>query len=171
MNDDTSEKTQSRRQFLARLTLGLGGLAAAIISVPVIAAVLAPFLKKSTQSWRDVGEAGEFETGTTNLVKFEDSGPDAWAGTTAHTAAWLRKNGENDFIAFSVNCTHMGCPVRWEQGAQLFMCPCHGGVYYKDGSRASGPPPKGLQKYEVRVLNGQVQILTAPIPITTLRNA
>jgi menaquinol-cytochrome c reductase iron-sulfur subunit len=47
------------------------------------------------------------------------------------------------------------------------MCPCHGGVYYEDGSVAAGPPPRGLYQYPVRVNNGQVEIMASPIPITT----
>jgi menaquinol-cytochrome c reductase iron-sulfur subunit len=46
------------------------------------------------------------------------------------------------------------------------MCPCHGGVYYKDGTVAAGPPPLPLPRYPVRVVNGDVQIQTSPIPIT-----
>ncbi|MDQ2900037.1 MAG: Rieske 2Fe-2S domain-containing protein, partial [Acidobacteriota bacterium] len=48
----------------------------------------------------------------------------------------------------------------------LFMCPCHGGVYYKNGDVAAGPPPKPLTKYPVRVRDGLVEILTKPTPIT-----
>ena len=72
-----------------------------------------------------------------------------------------------EFIAFSVNCTHLGCPVRWLQDADLFMCPCHGGVYYFDGTVAAGPPPKPLIRYDVRTANDQVEIKTMAIPITT----
>jgi menaquinol-cytochrome c reductase iron-sulfur subunit len=61
----------------------------------------------------------------------------------------------------------MGCPVRWLPDAELFMCPCHGGVYYTDGTVAAGPPPKPLVRYEVRVVNDQVQIKAAALPITT----
>jgi menaquinol-cytochrome c reductase iron-sulfur subunit len=53
------------------------------------------------------------------------------------------------------------------QDAELFMCPCHGGVYYKDGTVAAGPPPKPLVRLEVRITKGQVEIKSAPIPITT----
>ena len=80
----------------------------------------------------------------------------------------LASAGERgEFIAFSAHCTHLGCPVRWLPDAQLFMCPCHGGVYYQDGAVAAGPPPMPLVRYEVRVENGEVRIKTAPIPITT----
>jgi menaquinol-cytochrome c reductase iron-sulfur subunit len=80
----------------------------------------------------------------------------------------LAAPGENadEFIAFAVNCSHLGCPVRWLGDANLFMCPCHGGVYYSDGSVAAGPPPRPLTRYPVRIQNGEVQIQTRPIPIT-----
>ena len=57
--------------------------------------------------------------------------------------------------------------MRWLGDAELFMCPCHGGVYYKDGTVAAGPPPHPLFRFEVRVENGEVKIKSAPIPITT----
>ena len=69
------------------------------------------------------------------------------------------------FTAFTVHCTHLGCPVRWVADAKLFLCPCHGGVYYADGTVSAGPPPKPLPQYPVRVRDGQVEILTSPIPI------
>jgi menaquinol-cytochrome c reductase iron-sulfur subunit len=68
-------------------------------------------------------------------------------------------------MAFTVNCAHLGCPVRWLPDARLFMCPCHGGVYYEDGRVAAGPPPHPLERYPVRVNDGQVEIQTEPIPI------
>jgi menaquinol-cytochrome c reductase iron-sulfur subunit len=90
-----------------------------------------------------------------------------WAGVSAKTAAWLRRVSQDQFVAFSVDCTHLGCPVRWLADADLFMCPCHGGVYYQDGRVAAGPPPKSLVQYAVRTNNGEVEIKTIPIPITT----
>lgn len=168
-NEELKPCDESRRKFLAGLSLGMGGIIAAAISVPVIAAVLAPFLESTKQTWRNVGKVDAFQIGTTNLVSFVNSNPKPWAGITANSGAWLRRKNANEFIAFSINCTHLGCPVRWEPGAELFMCPCHGGVYYKDGSRASGPPPTGLNRYPTRVVNGQVQILASPIPISGLK--
>lgn len=151
-----------------RLSLTFGGLAAAAAGIPVIGALLAPLLEDTPRIWRDVGKASDYAVGTTKLVKFENSDPKVWAGVTAHTAAWVRRESEDKFLAFSVNCSHLGCPVRWEDQAQLFMCPCHGGVYYKDGSVAAGPPPKALPQYHIRVKNGVLQIKTAPIPITNI---
>jgi menaquinol-cytochrome c reductase iron-sulfur subunit len=44
------------------------------------------------------------------------------------------------------------------------MCPCHGGVYYADGSRASGPPPRGLFEYEYKVQDGHLWVLGGQLP-------
>ena len=153
-----------RRRFLTRLSIAAGSLAAAIVALPSIGFLLG--LRKPTMVWRNVGKVDGFQIGSTVEVKFLDPSPMPWAGVTAETAAWLRRIDEQQFKAFSVDCTHLGCPVRWLPTADLFMCPCHGGVFYADGRVASGPPPKPLTTYPVRVENGQVQILTSPLPIT-----
>jgi len=113
-----------------------------------------------------VGSVDSFEIGRTVLVSFADAGSEPWAGVTAKTGAWLRRLGEREFVAFAINCTHLGCPVRWEAGPKLFMCPCHGGVYHQDGTVAAGPPPLPLRRYGVRVRDGQVEVETGPLPIT-----
>ena len=168
MNDHLENEEISRRKFFMRLSLSLAGLSAAVAAIPVISAVLAPLLESKVEKWRTVGKLNDFKINTTNLVTFINADPEPYAGITAKSAAWLRRNNETTFIAFAANCTHLGCPVRWEKDAHLFMCPCHGGVYYADGSVAAGPPPKPLTRYQVRVFNDEVQIKTAPLPITNI---
>lgn len=153
-----------RRQFLTRISVILGSIGAALVAVPSVAFLLG--LRKTPQVWRTVGTLSDFKIGSTVNVSFQDSSPLPWSGVTAQTAAWLRRTADQQFVAFSMNCTHLGCPVRWLAEADLFMCPCHGGVFYADGRVASGPPPKRLNQYPVRVQNNEVQILTSPVPIT-----
>lgn len=159
--------TVSRRRFLTRLSLSLAGACAGILGVPVVGFVVAPIFRKVDGVWRDVGAIDEFRVGETVSVTFEDPSPLPWAGVTARAAAWLRREDAARFTAFSAHCTHLGCPVRWMPGAKLFVCPCHGGVYYADGSVAAGPPPLPLFRYDARVERGQVQIRATAIPITT----
>jgi menaquinol-cytochrome c reductase iron-sulfur subunit len=156
----------SRRQFLVRLSIGLGAVGTALAAMPVVGFLLSPLVKKPPETWRAVGAVDNFEVGKTAEISFLDASPLPWAGVTAQTAAWLRRDSEQDFVAFAVNCTHLGCPVRWLSEADLFMCPCHGGVYYNDGTVAAGPPPRSLTQYPVRIRNGQVEIQTSPLPIT-----
>ncbi len=158
-----------RRRFLVRLSVALGAVAAALVAIP--SAVFLLGVRKTPKLWRSVGRIDGFRTGETVAVSFLDPSPLPWAGVTARTAAWLRRNSEDEFIAFSVNCTHLGCPVRWLPSAGLFMCPCHGGVFYEDGRVASGPPPRPLVRYPGRVRDGAVEILTSPLPIRPRRSA
>ena len=155
----------SRRRALSRVSMALGAVSAALVAWPIVGFLVAPLARRVQGTWRTVGRVSAFPPGATVQVAFTDPTPLPWAGQTAATASWLRHEAAGDFIAFSVNCTHLGCPVRWEQGAQLFMCPCHGGVYYADGSPASGPPLRALSRYPVRLVGGQVQIWTGPLPI------
>jgi len=169
-NDCPPEETpeiRSRRRFLTFLSMGLGALAASLVGIPIIGFLVSPLLERVPRFWRPVGPLAQFTVGTTVKVTFLDASPLPWAGVAAQTAAWLRRASETEFTAFAVNCTHLGCPVRWLPDAELFLCPCHGGVYYKDGKVASGPPPKPLPRYPVRVRDGQVEVQTSPVPITT----
>ena len=54
--------------------------------------------------------------------------------------------------------------MRWFAQSGLFMCPCHGGVYYQDGSRASGPPERGLFEYPYKVEDGKLMIEAGQLP-------
>src|SRR5438876_5320073 len=150
----------TRRQFLSRFSLALSALATAVVSVPILAYLLSPLIRTSPPAWRPLGAVESFRVGETVEVAYEDPSPLPWAGQTARTAVWLRRLGGDRFVAFAVNCTHLGCPVNWRPQAGLFLCPCHGGVYYADGTVAGGPPPAPLTVYQVRIQDGQVQRLT-----------
>jgi menaquinol-cytochrome c reductase iron-sulfur subunit len=162
---EPSPEDISRRKFLEKTSIALVGLGAAIITLPLVGFILAPLFRREPAVWRTVGAVEKFKIGETSSVTFLDSSPLPWAGVTAKTAAWLRRTSDQDFIAFAITCSHLGCPVRWLESARLFMCPCHGGVYYEDGTVAAGPPPKPLTRYSVRVRNGEVQIETKPVVV------
>jgi menaquinol-cytochrome c reductase iron-sulfur subunit len=157
---------KDRRRFLARLSVALGAIGALAFAVPVVGFIIGPLLRRVPSVWRSVGRVDDFKPSTTTEVGFLDASPLAWGGVAAKTAAWLRRHHDGSFTALAVNCTHLGCPVRWLPDAELFMCPCHGGVYYADGRVAAGPPPRPLARYRVRVRSGQVEIETQGIPIT-----
>jgi quinol---cytochrome c reductase iron-sulfur subunit, bacillus type len=169
-NGSPADPEVSRRKFFVFVTTVAGSAITLLAGVPVIGFVLAPLVRRPPPNWRAVGSLDSFKIGETVKVEFTDPSPLPWSGITARTAAWLRRIGDTEFVAFSMNCRHLGCPVRWVAGAKLFMCPCHGGVYYEDGSVAAGPPPEPLARYAVRVNGGQVEIETSPIPLTTFRS-
>lgn len=162
---DAGQPLLSRRKFFTKLSIGLVGVAGAAVGLPIVGFLFAPLFGRS-QQWQAVGAINDFAIGETKLVAFQDPSPLPWAGVTANTAAWVRRESEGQFVAFAINCTHLGCPVRWLQEAKLFMCPCHGGVFYGDGRVAAGPPPRPLFRYGTRVRNNQLELLTGELPIT-----
>jgi len=76
----------------------------------------------------------------------------------------VRRIAGNQFQVFAINCAHLGCPVRWFSQSKLFMCPCHGGAYYQDGSRASGPPERGLFQYEYKIESDNLIVKVGDLP-------
>jgi menaquinol-cytochrome c reductase iron-sulfur subunit len=159
----------SRRTFLMNVGIALNAAVAAVIATPVVVYLLGPVLRRNQyRSWIEIGSAADFPPGETKLVSYRNPFSDPWDGPTANIPAYVRCSEPGKFTVFAINCAHLGCPVRWFSESQLFMCPCHGGVYYADGSRASGPPERGLFTYELKVENGKLLIKAGQIP--TLRN-
>jgi quinol---cytochrome c reductase iron-sulfur subunit, bacillus type len=161
-----------RRRFLSRLSVGLSAAIAALVGVPILGYLLAPLVRAGPDEYVDVGAADQFHD--TTLVRFRDVSPLPWAGQLADTALWVRRratSGDQQFQVFSVHCTHLGCPVNWRQDAGIFLCPCHGGVFYADGRVAGGPPERPLFERDWRVVDGRLQVRTAPLPTVKTKGA
>ncbi|HKF48694.1 MAG TPA: Rieske 2Fe-2S domain-containing protein [Terracidiphilus sp.] len=159
----------TRRTFLMNVGIALNAIVGLAIATPVVAYLLGPMLRrKEYRDWVALGNASDFRPGETKLVTYRNPFSDAWDGETANVPAYVRCSAPGEFTVFAINCAHLGCPVRWFAESQLFMCPCHGGVYYADGSRASGPPERGLFTYELKVEGGRLYIRAGQLP--TLRN-
>jgi Rieske Fe-S protein len=155
----------TRRSFLFSLGVGLNVLAASFVAVPILGYVVsAVFKRKAQQAWIPLGPVAKFPLQQTRLATYRNPFTTPWDGTTADIPCWVRRKGEGEFQVFAINCAHLGCPVRWFPKSRLFMCPCHGGVYYEDGRVASGPPPRGLFEYEYRLKNGQLQVRGGETP-------
>ena len=160
---------QSRRWFLLGLGAFFNGVVGSMFLVPIARYLLSPVKRDSAyKSWISLGAVDDYPVGETRLATYENPFRRAWDGETAGVACYVRRTAEDKFQVFAVNCAHLGCPVRWFPQSQLFMCPCHGGAYYADGSRASGPPERGLFTYEHKIAGGQLQIDAGQMP--TLSN-
>jgi len=162
----SGEEDQGRRRFLSMLGVAAGSLIATMAGLPVLSYILLPVTRKMQRQWVSVGPTDRFAVGDTVLVSFKNPSATPWAGVSGKTGAWVRRVGESDFIAFVLNCSHLGCPVSWEASPKLFICPCHGSVYYEDGTVAAGPAPYSLQRFQVRVRGGQVELENRPLPFT-----
>lgn len=162
-------KVISRRWMLLGLGALFNGIVGLAVAVPVVRYLLGPVKRKGAyNSWISLGSLDHFPVGETRLADYVNPYNRPWDGETAKTACWVRRIDATKFQVFAINCAHLGCPVRWFPQSSLFMCPCHGGAYYQDGSRASGPPERGLFEYDYKLIDNELHIDAGQMP--TLAN-
>jgi Rieske Fe-S protein len=181
--DNTSPPTEplpGRRGFFRWLTCGLGAVAAAAVAVPFVGYLFGA--RRGPTDWVTLGPVTAFPQSQTRRVTFDNPIRTPWDGLVAHTGVYVRYEGRDEreadetqrhkFLVLAVNCAHLGCPVEWFQESGLFLCPCHGGVYYANGERAAGPPPRGLYPcvYRVTTRDGVAQLEIQAPHFPTLQN-
>lgn len=156
----------SRRSFLFKMAVGLNALVGAVFAAPIVGYLVGPAIKKDEEinSWVKLGKLNDYPVGKTRFAEYINPVVSPSDGDTAKIACWVRRVAEDKFQVFAVNCAHLGCPVRWFEPSRLFLCPCHGGAYYEDGSRASGPPTRGLFEYKYRMGADGLEILAGQLP-------
>jgi menaquinol-cytochrome c reductase iron-sulfur subunit len=158
--DGEPERQIGRRKFLSLTTWAIGGVIAAGLAIPAIAYIVGPALKREeAQDWIRLGPASKVELGTPTLFKTKIKQQTGWIVNEEELTVYVLTENGRDFIAMSNICTHLSCRVRWIAAQGQFFCPCHNGIFGKDGSVISGPPPRPLDRYEVKVEDGQLYIL------------
>jgi Rieske Fe-S protein len=163
----TAEGGISRRGALVKLGVFLNGIVGVALAVPIVSYLMSPVLrgkKNGYESWLSLGRLEQFPPGQTRLATYKNPVVNPWDGKTGDIACWVRNVDDRKFQVFAINCAHLGCPVRWFPQSSLFMCPCHGGAYYQDGSRASGPPERGLFQYHYKIEDGKLLIKAGEMP-------
>ena len=126
---------------MALISAGLAGL---------VAAVAAPSKVASARTWRRAGSVVDLPANQPMPVVLTERHADGWYQTSRQSAVFIDREGSG-YRALSATCSHLGCRVHWESARGQFVCPCHGGVYDRDGRVVSGPPPRGLERLNVRV--------------------
>jgi Rieske Fe-S protein len=163
----SNEALLTRRGLFMKMGILLNGVVAATLAVPIVRFLVSSITlgrANAYRAWVPLGRISEFPEGETRLATFRNPFVTPTDGKTADAACWVRRIEGEQFQVFAVNCAHLGCPVRWFQQSGLFMCPCHGGAYYRDGSRASGPPERGLFEYPIKIRDGVVTIHAGELP-------
>ena len=155
------DKPTSRRNFLSAAIVAMGGLIGVAIGIPAIAYLIGPALQQKTASWIQLGSVNKVEVGTPTLFKTTVESQTGWITAQQEMSAYVLTEDGRTFAAISNVCTHLGCRVRWIEDKQGFYCPCHNGVFDKDGKVVSGPPPRPLDRLESKVENGVLFIRRA----------
>ena len=161
-------ETVTRRRLMTLTAHGAGGLAVAAFVLPALGfAAGSALFDRPAAIWSPVGPPEDFSPDT-YVPRVITAQPGI--GQVGKTTAYVRRRNpdidpppnpagiEEEFIAMSTRCMHLGCPVRYIQAAQRFVCPCHGGVYDFRGKVSGGPPVRPLDRFYTRERNGQVEI-------------
>jgi Rieske Fe-S protein len=160
MDAQNLEKTVNRRDFLSIATWTIGGLLSLAFGIPALIYIIGPAWKRTTiQNWISLGSASKVELGTPTLFKAKIQQQTGWIVNEEELSFYVLSDDGREYTAMSNICTHLGCRIRWIPDQGKFFCPCHNGVFDKNGNVVSGPPPRPLDRYQVKVENGQIMVL------------
>jgi len=68
----------------------------------------------------------------------------------------LIRSADEKLMAIGTVCTHLGCAVYYRPKTKRFECPCHQGVFDREGNPISGPARRPLDSYPTEVREGKV---------------
>lgn len=149
----------NRRDFMKTATGAIAGLITVGLAIPAVAYIVGPALKKNeTDEWIALGSATKVEIGTPTLFKTKIERQTGWILNVSEVSVYVLTEDGREYVAMSNTCTHLGCRVRWITDQDQFFCPCHNATFDKDGEVVSGPPPRPLDRYEVKVEDDQLYI-------------
>jgi menaquinol-cytochrome c reductase iron-sulfur subunit len=109
-----------------------------------------------SDGWVSVGVLDDFEVGVPKRVIVQRPVTDGWVAEDAPVGAFILRRAARAVLAYDIHCTHLGCPVRYVEGARRFLCPCHGGQFNRNGDVVSGPPPRSLARFETKVEGDEI---------------
>ncbi|MFN3322259.1 MAG: ubiquinol-cytochrome c reductase iron-sulfur subunit [Bryobacteraceae bacterium] len=146
----------SRRTFFTAVIYGLWSLIGAALALPAAVYLLVPPRSRRGEDWVEVGDISQLRDGAPEEVVFRRDRVDGWKTLNEKATAWVVKMPDLQVVAFSPQCTHLGCAYHWDERNHEFLCPCHTSTFSIDGKVLTGPAPRPLDRYEVRVDNGKL---------------
>jgi Rieske Fe-S protein len=152
--DKLQEGKISRSNFMKTVIAGISGVIGVAIGLPAIAYIIGPALKEETDEWIRLGSVNKVEVNIPSLFKTVIEKQTGWINAEEEFSVYVLTTDGRDFVVMSNICTHLGCKVRWIPDQDGFFCPCHNGVFAKDGGVVSGPPPRPLDRFESKVEDG-----------------
>jgi Rieske Fe-S protein len=154
------EKKIDRRQFMSWVTGAISAIIGLGLGIPAIAYIVGPSLKKEeAQNWINLGSISKVELGIPTLFKTKIQRQTGWIVNEEEISVYILTENGRDFVAMSNICTHLGCRIRWIEDREEFFCPCHNGVFDKDGGIVAGPVPKPLDRFDTKVEDNQLFVL------------
>ena len=150
----------SRRSFVASFVGAFAGLVATVIGMPILRYILYPVRTVSAaRKWTEIGDVSGFDNIDTPVSRtITLTQRDGWREVVTPQPVFVTRTGEGELLVLSPICPHLGCSVAWRANQNKFVCPCHGGQFDADGRHLSGPPPRRLDRLDVQVKDGKLQV-------------
>lgn len=152
--EPNKEPRINRSDFMKATIAGIGGLIGVAYGLPAIAYVIGPALQQGSSDWIQLGSINKVEMDKPTLFKTVVETQTGWIKSEEEVSVYVLTEDGQTFVAMSNICTHLGCRVRWIDDKGQFFCPCHNGQFAKDGSVIGGPPPRPLDRFETKIVNG-----------------
>jgi len=148
-----------RRSFVKIVTSVLGSVMAAIVGLPMIQYFISPALNISVgDDWVSLGPLENYPLDIPTQFAFTLSRINGWEKSSQSYGAFVLRKTDKDVVVFSDVCTHLSCRVSWDDEIEKYFCPCHAAFFDKNGEVISGPPPRPLDQYEIKLEEGQLFI-------------
>jgi menaquinol-cytochrome c reductase iron-sulfur subunit len=148
----------TRRSFYSAAINGLGALITAALALPAAAYLLIKPKSQKQGAWVDAADLNQLQIKKPEEVVFRRTRIDGWRVVNEKTTAWVVRMDDQNVVAYTPQCTHLGCAYHWDEQQKNFLCPCHTSVFSIDGKVLSGPAPRPLDRFETRVDNGKLLI-------------
>ena len=154
----------NRRKFMEIGIYAIGGTMVTVSGVTLVRFAVGPSFVKKRSKWVEV-ELGNNPAGGGSFerVVLEYDTKVGWINKKARKLAYVKRTKEDEVIAISAGCTHLGCIVTWDDQQRIFKCPCHDGRYDADGNVISGPPPAALERHPAKVDDGKIFLSTETV--------
>jgi menaquinol-cytochrome c reductase iron-sulfur subunit len=146
-----SSEQPSRRRFHLAVIYGLWALIGAALAIPAAIYLLLPPKVVRREEWTEVGDIGSLTLMQPEEMSFQRVRKDGWKLITEKTTAWITRVSDRDVVAYTPTCTHLGCAYHWDEKNKNFLCPCHTSAFGLDGKVLSGPAPRALDRYLVKI--------------------
>lgn len=145
-----------RRAFLIRLIQAMGALITAALALPAAAYLLGPTRRSSSSPWVEAANLTQLPLRAPEEVVFRRTRIDGWKIVSEKASAWLVRLDEHNVVAYSPQCTHLGCAYSYSPAIQEFVCPCHTSNFSLEGKVLMGPAPRPLDRFQVRLEGDKV---------------
>jgi menaquinol-cytochrome c reductase iron-sulfur subunit len=154
-----------RRAMMKWAIRGIGLATTFMVGIPSLIVAFAPVVRHRARKsvWQSLGQIEDFPVGEMRKVIL-DVPRDDWGEAVREKAVYAWRPAEGEAVVYSRNCTDLGCPLTYDPGSECFFCPCHGGIFSKNGDRMAGPPKRPMYRYAARFTNGEIEIDLNSVP-------